>query len=64
MDDVILGHKPTQLNVAAQLMEAQLTRSLGYKQHIGIPAAGQQTHSDGPTFLTPRSGPTIPQWAC
>ena len=29
MDDVILTHKPRQLNVAAQLMEAQPTCSLG-----------------------------------
>jgi len=29
MDDVILAHKPRQLNVAAQLMEAQPTCSLG-----------------------------------
>jgi len=29
MDDVILAHKPRQLNVAAQLMKAQLTCSLG-----------------------------------
>jgi len=30
MDDVILAHKPRQLNVAAQLMKAQLTCSLGF----------------------------------
>jgi len=30
MDDVILAHKPRQLNVAAQLIEAQLTCSLGF----------------------------------
>jgi len=29
MDDVIRAHKPRQLNVAAQLMEAQPTCSLG-----------------------------------
>jgi len=29
MDDVILAHKPRQLNVAAQLIEAQPTCSLG-----------------------------------
>ena len=29
MDDVILAHKPKQLNVAAQLIEAQPTCSLG-----------------------------------
>jgi len=33
----------TQLNVAAQLMEAEPTCSLGlgYKRRVGIPAAGQ-----------------------
>jgi len=29
MDDVILAHKPRQLNMAAQLTEAQPTGSLG-----------------------------------
>jgi len=49
--DVILAHKPRQLNVAAQLMEAQPTCSLGlgYKRHIGIPVAGQWTHTHGTT---------------
>ena len=28
VDEVILAHKPRQLNVAAQLMEAQLTKSM------------------------------------
>ena len=37
---------------------------LGYKRCIGIPVAGQWTHTHGPTFRTPRSGPTRPQWAC
>ena len=32
MDDVILAHKPRQLNVAVQLMEAQPTCSLGAAQ--------------------------------
>ena len=31
MDDVILAHKPRQLNVAAQLIEAQPTCSLGLR---------------------------------
>jgi len=46
-DDVILALKPRQLNVAAQLMEAQPTCSLGlgYKWRVGIPVAGQWTHS-------------------
>jgi len=63
MDDVILAHKPRQLNVAAQLIEAQPTRSLGlgYKWRVGIPVAGQWTHTHGPTFRAPRSGPTRPQ---
>ena len=53
-------------NVAAQLMEAQPTCSLGlgYKRRVGIPAAGQWTHTHGPTFPAPRSGPTRQQWAC
>ena len=44
MDDVILAHKPRQLNVAAQLIEAQPTRSLGlgYKRRVAIPVAGQR----------------------
>ena len=63
MDDVILAHKPRQLNVAAQLIEAQPTCSLGlgYKRRVGIPVAGQLTHTHGPTFRAPRSGPTRPQ---
>jgi len=42
VDDVILAHKPRQLNVAAQLMEAQPTCSLGlgYKRRVGMPVAG------------------------
>ena len=42
MDDVILAHKPRQLNVTAQLIEGQPTCSLGlgYKRHVGIPVAG------------------------
>ena len=65
-DDVILAHKPRQLNVAAQLMEAQTTCSLGLgsKRRVGIPVAGQWTHTHGPIFRTPRSGPTRPQWEC
>jgi len=46
MDDVILAHKPRQLNVAAQLMEAQPTCSLG----LGILVAGQLTHTYGAYF--------------
>jgi len=66
MDDVILAHKPRQLNVAVQLMEVRPTRSLGlgYKRRVGIPVAGQWTHTHGPTFRAPRSWPTRPQWAC
>ena len=68
MDDVIIVHKPKQLSVAAQLMEAvaQPTCSLGlgYKRRTGIPVAGQWTHTHGLTFRAPRSGPTRPQWAC
>ena len=43
MEYVILAHKPRQLNVAAQLIEAQPTRSLGigYKRRV----AGQWTHT-------------------
>ena len=66
MDDVIFAHRPRQLSVAAQLMEAQPTGSLGpgYKWHVGIPVAGQSTHTHGPTFRAPMSGPAMPQWAC
>jgi len=68
MDDVILAHKPMQLNVASQLMEAQPTCSLGLgyrrKRLVGIPVAGQWTHTHGPTFRAPRCGRTRPQWAC
>jgi len=41
MDDVILTHKPRQINVAAQLMAARPTCSLGlgYKWRVGIPVA-------------------------
>ena len=46
MDDVILAHKPRQLNVAAQLMEAQ---PICYKRRVGILFAGQWTHTHGPT---------------
>jgi len=65
MDDVIVAHKPRQLNVAAQLIEAQSTGSLGldYKRRVRIPVAGQRTHTHGPTFRAPHSGPTRPQWA-
>jgi len=61
MDDVMLAHKPRQLNVAAQLIEAQPTCSLrlGYERRVGIPFADEWTHTHGPTFRTPRSGPTI-----
>ena len=66
MDDVMFAHRPRQLSVAAQLMEAQPTGSLGlgYKWHVGIPVAGQSTHTHGPTFRAPMSGPAMPQWAC
>ena len=37
---------------------------LGYKRCIGIPVVCQWTHTHGPTFRTPRSGPTRPQWTC
>ena len=42
MDDVILAHKPRQLNVAAKLIKVQPTCSLGlsYKWHVGIPVSG------------------------
>jgi len=58
-------HKSRQLTVAAQLMEAQppCSLGLGYKWHVGIPIAGQWTHTQGPTFRVPWSGPTRPQWA-
>jgi len=64
--DVMLAHKLRQLNVAAQLIEAQPTCSLGlgYKQRTGIPVAGQWTHTHGPTYRAPRSGHTRPQCAC
>jgi len=66
MDDVILAHKPRQLNVAAKLIKVQPTCSLGlsYKRHVGIPVSGLWTHNHGPTFWAPRSGPTKPQWVC
>jgi len=49
MDDVMHARKPKQLNVAAQLIEAQPTCSLGlgYKRRVGIPVAGQWTHTHG-----------------
>jgi len=45
MDDVVLAHKPRQLNVAAQLIEAQPTCSLrlGYRRRLGIPVEAQLT---------------------
>ena len=38
VDDVVLARRPMQLNVAAQLMEAQPTcsRGLGCKRRVGI----------------------------
>jgi len=53
VDDVILAHKPRQLNVAAQLMEAQPTCSLGlgYKRRVGMPVAGHLTHTRGPILV-------------
>ena len=47
MDDVILAHKPRQLSVAAQLMEAQpkCSHGLVYKCRLGIPFAGERSHS-------------------
>ena len=62
--DVILAHKPRQLNVAAQLMEAQPTCSLGlgYKRHIGIPVAGQWTHSQA--YFGCRGMGLLGVWAC
>ena len=59
MDAVILTHKPRQLNVATQLMEAQPT----CKQRIGIPVLGQWTQTHWTIFRVMRSGPTRPQWA-
>ena len=46
VDDVILAYKPRQLDMATQLMEAQLTCSLGlgYKWCV-IPVAGLGTPS-------------------
>jgi len=46
MDDFIFAHKPRLLDVVAQLMEVQPTRSLGfgYKLCAVIPVAGQRTH--------------------
>jgi len=66
IDDVILAHKPRQLNVAAQLIEAQPTCSLrlGLNRRVGIPVAGQWTHTYWPTFRAPRSCPTRLQWVC
>jgi len=59
MDDVVLAHKPGQLSVATQLMDAQPTCSLGLgcKWHVGILVAGQWTHTYGAYF----SGTTV--WA-
>ena len=50
MDDVIFARNPRLLDVAAQLNEAQCTRSLGpgYKLCAVIPVAGRRTH--GTTF--------------
>ena len=50
MNDVIFPHKPKQLNVAAQLMEAQPTRGLRLdcKRRVRIPVAGQCTHTQRP----------------
>jgi len=64
VNDVVLAHELRHLNVAAQLIEAQPTRSLGlsYKRRVGIPVAGQWTHTHWPTYRAPRS--TRPQWAC
>jgi len=55
MEDVILAHKSRQLNVAAQLIEAQPTRSLGigYKRRV----AGQWTHTS--LLFGGQSGPVI-----
>jgi len=63
MDDIILAHKPRQLNVAAQLMETQPICSLGLgcKRRVAIPVAGQLTHTHGPTSRASQSGPTRPQ---
>jgi len=58
------SHKLRQLSVAAQLMGAQPTCSLrlGYKQHLGIPVAGQWTVTHRPTFWVMGSGPIRLQW--
>jgi len=62
MDSMILAHKLRQLNMAAQLMEAQPTCSLGlgYEWHVGIPVVGKWTNSYWLTFRVPRSGPIGP----
>jgi len=58
MDDVILAHKPRQLNVAAQLIEAQLTCSLGFGYAMNGPLrANVLTLTGLYTFWCPRSGP-------
>ena len=66
MDDVILAGMLRQLNVATQLIEAQLACSLGlgYKLRVGIFVAGQWTQTHWPTFRAPRSGSTRPKWVC
>ena len=49
------ARKPRQLNVAAQLIEAQPTRSFGLwlccKRHVGIPVVDRWTRTHGPSFL-------------
>jgi len=49
MDDVILAHKPRQLNVAVQLMEAQPTCSLGAAQGCLSERLIAKFHYTGPT---------------
>jgi len=48
--------------MAAQLMEAQPTCSLGlgYEWHVGIPVVGKWTNSYWLTFRVPRSEPIGP----
>jgi len=48
VDDVILAHKPRQLNVAAQ---PTCSLGLGYKRRVGMPVAGHLTHTRGPILV-------------
>ena len=59
VDDFKLAHKLRQLNVTAQLIEAQPTCSLGlgYKRRVGIPVAGNGLTLTGLLF-------SAAVWAC